>query len=59
MLMKVLSHPGCVLYCRQLDVLQFLGDVSHLIQQASSVLTNWRGVCRLLNSVWECPYRVV
>ena len=47
-----------MLYRRQLDEIQFLGDVSPLIQEASSVLTNWRGVCRLLNSVWECPYRV-
>ena len=49
-----------VLYRRQLDFFfQFLEDVSALIQESSSVLTNWRGVCRLLNSVWECPYEVV
>ena len=40
MLMKVLSHP--VLYRRQLDLFQFPEDVSPLIQEASSVLTNWR-----------------
>lgn len=33
------------LYRRQLDVFQFLEDVSRS--------------CRLLNSVWTCPYRVV
>ena len=44
--MKVLSHPGpgnsncCV-------VARFLEDVSPLIQEASSVLTNWRGVAGL------------
>ena len=32
---------------RQLDVFQFLEDVSPLIQEASSVLTNWRGVGRV------------
>ena len=48
-----------MLYHLQLDVFQFLDNVSPLIQEASSVLTNWRGVCRLLNSVWKCPYRVV
>ena len=49
-----------VQYRRQLDFFfQFLEDVSALIQESSSVLTNWRGVCRLLNSVWECPYEVV
>ena len=62
-LMKVLSHPGhgksIVLYHRQLDLFQFLEDVSSLIQEASSVLTNWRRIGRLLNSVWECPHRVV
>ena len=33
-----------MLYARQLDVFQFLEGVSPLIQKASSVLTNWRGV---------------
>ena len=37
----------------------FLGDVWPLVQEASSLLTNWRGVGRLLNAVWECPYRVL
>ena len=32
-----------MLYCRQLHF-QFLEDVSPLTQEASSVLTNWRGV---------------
>ena len=41
--MKVLSHPSCVLYYRQLDVFQFREDVSPLIQEASSVLTNLEG----------------
>ena len=40
------------------DLFQFLDDVSTLIQEVSSVLTNWRGVGWLLNLVWECPYRV-
>ena len=46
-------------YRRQLDVFHFPEDVSPLIQVASSVLTNWSGVARLLNPVWECPYRVL
>ena len=33
-----------VLYHSQLDLFQFLEDVSSLIQEASSVVTNWRGV---------------
>ena len=32
-----------VLYHRQLDLFQFIEDVSPLIQEASSILTNWRG----------------
>lgn len=36
-------------YHRQLD---FVEDVSLLIPEASSDLTNWRGAGRLLNSVW-------
>ena len=48
-----------MLYHRQLDLFQFLGDVSLLIQEASSVLTDWRGVGRVLISVWECPDRIV
>ena len=47
------------LYRSQLDSFQFLEDLSCPIQEASSVLTNWREVGRLLNSVWECPYSVV
>ena len=43
-----------VLYRCQLDLFQFVKEAPHLIQEASSVLTNWR----TLNSVWECPYRV-
>ena len=37
---------------------QFYEDVPTLIQEASSVLTK-EGSHRLLNPVWECPYRVV
>ena len=48
-----------MLYRRQLDLFQFLGDVWPLVQEASSVLTNWRGGGRLLNFVWEFPYRAV
>ena len=49
-LMTVLSHTrhGHDSKCRQLDVFLFREDNSPLIQEASSVLTNWR-----------CPYRVV
>ena len=48
--MKVRSHQGhgnYVLHHRQLDLFQFLKDVSPLIQEASSVLTNWSGVAGL------------
>ena len=44
-----------LLYLIFLDVV----DVSPLIQAASSVVTHWRWSRRLLNSAWECPYRVV
>lgn len=60
MLMKVLSISiskvmvFLVPNCRQLDVFQFLEDVSPLTQKTSSVLTNRRGAGRL-NSVWGCP----
>ena len=46
-----------VLYRRQLDLFQFL-KMFQLIQDASSLLTNWRGVAGL-NYVWECPYIVL
>ena len=36
-----------------------LVTVSPLSQEASSARTTWRGICRLLNSVWECPNRVI
>ena len=39
---------------RQLDLFQFLEDISSLFQEASSVPANWRGVGLLLNSVWVC-----
>ena len=48
-----------VLYRRQLDMFQFLKDVSPLIQEAPTVLTNWRGVCWLLHSVWVRSYGVI
>ena len=48
-----------MLYCSQLDMFLFLEDVSPLTQEASSVLTNWKRVAWFLNSVWECPYRVI
>ena len=43
-----------MLYHKQLNMFQFLEDVSPLFQEAYSVLTTWRGVTvshRLLNSV--------
>lgn len=33
-----------MLYHRQLDLFQFLADVSPLIQEAYSAPTNWKGV---------------
>ena len=56
--LKLTSYQ--VRYCWQLDLFQSLEDVSPLIHEASSVLTNWRGVAGFLwNCVWEGPYRVV
>ena len=43
----------------RLDLFQCLEDVSPLIQEASSILPNWRGVAGFLHSAWECPHRVV
>ena len=59
--MKVLSIPGLSNCCivGVWTCFQCLEVVSPLIQEVSSVLTNWRGVSRLLTSEWECPYRVV
>ena len=48
-----------VVYRRQLDLFQFLEDISPVTQEASSVLTNWRGVGSLLNPVRMCSFRVV
>ena len=42
-----------------MDLFQFLEDGSPLTQEAASVPANWRGVCRLLNSVLVFPYRVI
>ena len=39
--MLTFSGPGCVLF---VDLFQFLEDISPLIQEASLVLTHWRGV---------------
>lgn len=36
------TAPNCVVYCRQLDFSQFLGDLSPLIQEESLILTNSR-----------------
>ena len=57
--MKVLLHPGhgksrCWIVGNW-TLFQFHEDISPLIQEGSSVLTNCRGVGRLLNHVWECP----
>ena len=41
-----------------MDMFQVLEDISHIIQEASSVLTNWRGVAGF-KTVWECPHRVI
>lgn len=37
---------------------QILEDDSPLIQEASCVLTNWRGVAVLFISVWVCPQAI-
>ena len=49
--MKVLSQSG---HCKSMccivgNLFQFVEDLSHLVQEGSR---------RLLNSVWEFPYRV-
>ena len=43
---------------RQLTSFSYLKTL-HLSPKRSSVLTNWRTVCRLFNYVWECPYRII
>ena len=56
-----------VMYRRKVDVFQFCEDVSPLIQEASSVLTSWRGAAGfytlygsvLTEAVWTLTVRVV
>ena len=49
-----------VIRARQLDMLRFLEDISPLIKEASSVLTNWRGVAgSLCGSVLAESLRLV
>ena len=45
-----------MLYCRQLDLLQFLEDVLPLTQEGSFLLTSWRGVCTLAIASMHLSY---
>ena len=52
LMLTILSYAGFLLNFL-LNVLQFLEDISPLIQEASLVRTNWRGVAGFFYAVWR------